>query len=96
VNKDCITNTCSQFLANCGDNLAYAVHVGMHVFVDKYLSRLSWFLLWWLMISPSVSDFPAHAPATSSYLLNLPLSPSITPCLSLPAQDLPFSQIFPP
>jgi len=29
--------------------------------------------------SPSVSDFPADAPATSSYSLNLPLSPSITP-----------------
>jgi len=41
-----------------------------------------------------VSDFPVHAPATSSYSLNLPLSPSITP-LSLPAEDLPFSQIFP-
>ena len=27
--------------------------------------------------SPSVSDFPAHAPATSSHSLNLPLSPSI-------------------
>ena len=27
MNKDCVTNTCSQFLANCGDNLAYAVHV---------------------------------------------------------------------
>ena len=42
--------------------------------------------------SPSVS---VHAPATSSYSLNLPLSPSITPSLSLLAQDLPFSQIFP-
>ena len=31
--------------------------------------------------SPSVSDFPADAPATSSYSLNLPLSPSITPSL---------------
>jgi len=31
--------------------------------------------------SPSVSDFSAHAPATSSYSLNLPLSPSITPSL---------------
>ena len=31
--------------------------------------------------SPSVSDFPAHAPATSSYSLNSPLSPSITPSL---------------
>ena len=31
--------------------------------------------------SPSVSDWPVHAPATSSYSLNLPLSPSITPCL---------------
>ena len=28
--------------------------------------------------SPSVSDLPIHAPATSSYSLNLPLSPSIT------------------
>ena len=28
--------------------------------------------------SPSVSGFNAHAPATSSYSLNLPLSPSIT------------------
>ena len=28
--------------------------------------------------SPSVSDFPADAPVTSSYSLNLPLSPSIT------------------
>jgi len=45
--------------------------------------------------SPSVSDLPAHAPATSSYSLNSPLSPSITPSLSLPAQNLPFSQIFP-
>ena len=27
--------------------------------------------------SPSVSDFPADAPDTSSYSLNLPLSPSI-------------------
>ena len=45
--------------------------------------------------SPSVSDLSVHAPATSSYSLNLPLSPSITPSLSLPAQDLPFSQIFP-
>jgi len=45
--------------------------------------------------SPSVSDVPVHAPATSSYSLNLPLSPSITSSLSLPAQDLPFSQIFP-
>jgi len=31
--------------------------------------------------SPSVCDFPAHAAATSSYSLNLPLSPSITPSL---------------
>ena len=31
--------------------------------------------------SPSVSDFPVDAPATSSYSLNLPLSPSITPSL---------------
>jgi len=31
--------------------------------------------------SPSVSDLPVHAPATSSYSLNLPLSPSITPSL---------------
>jgi len=31
--------------------------------------------------SPSVSDFPAHAPGTSSYSLNLPLSPPITPSL---------------
>ena len=31
--------------------------------------------------SHSVSDFPVHAPATSSYPLNLPLSPSITPSL---------------
>jgi len=29
--------------------------------------------------SLSVSDFPIHAPSTSSYSLNLPLSPSITP-----------------
>ena len=29
--------------------------------------------------SPSASDFPVHDPATSSYSLNLPLSPSITP-----------------
>jgi len=41
--------------------------------------------------SPSVSDFPTHSPATSSYSLNLPLSPFITPSLSLPVQDLPFS-----
>jgi len=46
--------------------------------------------------SPSVSDFPVHAPTTSSYSLKLPLSPSITPIsVSLRAQDLPFSQIFP-
>jgi len=31
--------------------------------------------------SPSVSDLPVHAPATSSYSLNLPLSPSISPSL---------------
>jgi len=33
--------------------------------------------------SPSVSDFPVHVPATSSYSLNLPvpLSPSIAPSL---------------
>jgi len=31
--------------------------------------------------SPSVSHFPADAPATSSYSLNLPPSPSITPSL---------------
>jgi len=31
--------------------------------------------------SPSVSDLPVHAPATSSYSLILPLSPSITPSL---------------
>jgi len=31
--------------------------------------------------NPSVSDFPVHAPVTSSYSLNLPLSPSITPSL---------------
>ena len=31
--------------------------------------------------SPSVSDFPADAPATASYSLNSPLSPSITPSL---------------
>jgi len=31
--------------------------------------------------SPSVSDLPVHAPATSSYSLNLPLAPSITPSL---------------
>jgi len=31
--------------------------------------------------SPSVSDFPADAPATSSYSFNSPLSPSITPSL---------------
>ena len=31
--------------------------------------------------SPSVSDFPAHHPATSSHSLNSPLSPSITPSL---------------
>ena len=29
--------------------------------------------------SPSVSDLPVHAPATSSYSLSLSLSPSITP-----------------
>ena len=29
--------------------------------------------------SPSVSDLPVHAPATSSYSLNSPLSPSISP-----------------
>jgi len=45
--------------------------------------------------SPSVSDLPVHAPAASSYSLNSPLSPSITLSLSLPAQDLPFPQIFP-
>ena len=31
--------------------------------------------------SPSVSDLPVHAPATSSYALNSPLSPSISPSL---------------
>ena len=31
--------------------------------------------------SPSVSDLPVHAPATSSYSFNSPLSPSITPSL---------------
>ena len=31
--------------------------------------------------SPSVSDLPVHAPATSCYSLNFPLSPSITPSL---------------
>jgi len=31
--------------------------------------------------SPSVSDFPVHDPATSSYSFNSPLSPSITPSL---------------
>jgi len=31
--------------------------------------------------SPSVSDLPVHAPATSSYSLNSPLSPSISPSL---------------
>ena len=31
--------------------------------------------------SPSVSNFPADAPATSSYSLSLPLAPSITPSL---------------
>ena len=31
--------------------------------------------------SPSVTDFPAHVPATSSYSLNLPHSPSIIPSL---------------
>jgi len=30
---------------------------------------------------PSVSGLPVHAPATSSYSLNSPLSPSITPSL---------------
>jgi len=45
--------------------------------------------------SPSVCDLPLHAPATPSYSLNLPFSPSIIPCLSLPAQYLPFSQIIP-
>ena len=32
--------------------------------------------------SPSVSDLPVHVPATSSYSLNSPLSPSINPSLS--------------
>jgi len=44
--------------------------------------------------SPSVSDLPVHASATF-YSFNSPLSPPITTSLSLPAQDLPFSQIFP-
>jgi len=41
--------------------------------------------------SPSVSVLPVHAPTTSSHSVNSPLSPSITPSLSLPAQDLPLS-----
>ena len=43
--------------------------------------------------SPSVSDFPAHAPATS-YSLSLPLSPSITLSFTPGLRPI-FSQIFP-
>ena len=46
--------------------------------------------------SPSISDFPADAPATSSCSLNLPLSPSITPSLfHSGSRPIPFPQIFP-
>ena len=46
--------------------------------------------------SPSVSDFPVHAPVTSSYSLNLPLSPiAIHNSLSFTPGSRPtFSQIF--
>jgi len=47
--------------------------------------------------SPSVSDFPAHAPAASSYSLNLPLSPSITPSLfHFRLKTYLFHKFFPP
>jgi len=29
----------------------YYYYVHVHVFVDKYVSRLSWFLFWWLIIT---------------------------------------------
>jgi len=45
--------------------------------------------------SRAVSDLAVHAPTTSSHSVNSPLSTSITLSLSLPAQDLPLSQIFP-
>jgi len=46
--------------------------------------------------SSSVSDLPVHAPTTSTHscqLTTLAIHNSF--CLSLPAQDLPLSQIFP-
>ena len=45
--------------------------------------------------SPSVSDLPVHAPTTSSHSVNtiLPIHNSLS--LSLPAEDLPISQIIP-
>jgi len=46
-------------------------------------------------LSSSVSVLPVHAPTTSPHSVNSPLSPSITPFLSLPPQDLPLSQILP-
>ena len=58
-----------------------------------------------LLLSLSTSFQPlclchtrSYAPTTSSHSVNSPLSPSITPItpsLSLPAQDLPLSHIFP-
>jgi len=47
--------------------------------------------------SPSVSDFPVHAPTTSSHSVNSPLSPSITPSLfHSRLKTYLFHQSFPP
>ena len=44
----------------------------------------------------SVSDFPVHAPTTSSFSFNSPLSPSITPSLfHSRLKTYPLSQVFP-
>ena len=45
--------------------------------------------------SPSVSNLPIHVSTTFSHCVRTQLSPSITPSLSLPADDLPLSQTFP-
>jgi len=45
--------------------------------------------------SAFVSVLTVHAPTTSRHSVNSPLSPSITPSVSFPAQDIPLSQIFP-
>ena len=59
------------FYRQCDPNFVRPCLAGLNT-IDQVLN---------LRLSEHVSDLPAHSPATSSYYLNLPLSPSITPSL---------------